>query len=123
MNAHFIRGLITIAALAGTCAWAADLQRTPGSPSAPNADCAARKAGSDKSSENYMKIELKEVMVSSRSAASSGAACDYAIKEQGVRAMRESPTRPTLDTSTQREASAPSVSERHTKTGHVTLLK
>ena len=120
MNTHFIRSLITIAALASTSAWAADFQ---GTPSAPSADCAARKAGGDKSFDAYLKIELKEVMVSSRSAPSTGAACDYAIKEQGVRAMRESPTRPTLDTSTKREASAPSVSERHTKTGHVTLLK
>ena len=53
----------------------------------------------------------------------SAPSANYAIKEQGVRAMRESPTRPTLDTSTKREASAPSVSERHTKAGHVTLLK
>ena len=123
MNTHFIRSLITIAALASTSAWAADFQRTPGSPSAPSADCAARKAGGDKSFDAYLKIEMKDAMVSSRSAASTGAACDYAIKEQGVRAVRESPTRPTYDTSTQREASAPSVSARHTKTGHVTLLK
>ena len=123
MNTHFIRSLITNAALASTSAWAADFQGTPSAPSAPSADCAARKAGGDKSFDTYLKIEMKDAMVSSRSAPSNGAACDYAIKEQGVRAMRESPTRPTRDTSAQREASAPSVSERHTKSGHVTLLK
>ncbi len=123
MNTHFLRSLITLAALASTNAWAAEFQRTPGSPTAPSSDCTARKAGGDKSFDAYLKIEMKDAMVSSRTAPPTSAGCDYAIKEQGVRAGRESPTLPTSDTSAHREASAPSISERHSKTGHVTFLK
>jgi hypothetical protein len=97
MNTLLLRGLIAAAALATTSAWATDAQRPL---TAPSPDCAARKAGG-KGQDPYLKIELKEVMVSSRATAPTTSSCDYAIKEQGVRAPIE----------------------QGAKTGHVTLMK